>query len=98
MVDQLQREEEINCRGRRAAWQTSLRERRRPTAGERRVAWQISFRERRRSTAGERRAVWQISLRERRRPTVGERRAVRRSPGCWVEELLCARVEPTAAV
>ena len=43
-------------------------------------------------------AVWQISLRERRRPTVGERRAVRRSPGCWVEELLCARVEPTAAV
>ena len=79
MVDQLQREEEINCRGRRAAWQTSLRERRRPTAGERRVAWQISFRERRRSTAGERRAVY-------------------RSLGCWVEELLCALVELTAAV
>ena len=38
------------------------------------------------------------SASERSRSTAGESRAVYRSLGCWVEELLCALVELTAAV
>ena len=110
MADQPQREEETNCRGEGSCMsgqlqieeETNCREEEDCMSGQLQGEEETNCRRGeegcmsgqpqrgRRPTAGERMAVCQVSLRERR--------AVRRSPGCWVEELLCARVEPTAAV